>query len=137
MAHNTDALGFIPEPTVRHRYISQHRYILQTDERGNPVGYLLHGALRRAQPCVISQHCIDYDARRRHYGLLAFREFLRRCEVAGSSSIHLRVAEDLDAVQFWQSCGFTVDAVVPGGERRQRIIIEMVLPIALPLFESV
>ena len=136
MSHNTDALGFIPEPTVRHRYIAQDRYVLQTDEHGHPVGYLLHGSLRRAHPCVISQHCIDFDARRRHYGVLAFQVFLERCQRAGVSSITLRVADDLPAVQFWQACGFQTKAIVPGGQRRNRIIIEMQLPLDLPLIKS-
>lgn len=136
MAHNTDALGFIPEPTVRHRYIEQERYVLQTDEKGKPVGYLLHGAMHRAQPCVISQHCIDFDARRQHYGFLAFQEFLGRCQRAGCSSVHLRVAEDLQAVHFWQACGFQTRAIVPGGQRRDRIIVEMFLPLELPMFAS-
>lgn len=133
MKYNYEAVGFIPQPTVKYRYISQNRYILQSDERGRPVGYLLHGALRRGHSCVISQHCIDYDARRRHYGVLAFRQFVERCEFSGVSSIHLRVAEDLPAVSFWQACGFRVDAVVPGGQRRGRMIVEMSYLLILPL----
>lgn len=136
MRANYEAVGFIPEPTVRHRYITCHRYILQEDERGKLVGYLLHGALQRGKPCVISQHLIDYDYRRRHYGWLAFQEFVRRCEFAGVSSIHLRVADDLPSVQFWQSCGFQTIRVLPGGESRQRMIVEMVHLLSLPLVDD-
>jgi hypothetical protein len=134
MGHNTDALGFIPKPTVQHRYIAHHRYVLQTDEHGHPVGYLLHGAIRRGAAVVISQHCIEVDARRKHYGIVAFQQFLSRCQRAGASSIHLRVADDLPAVEFWRSCGFQTKAIVPGGERRGRMIVEMSLPLDLPLF---
>lgn len=133
MRHNYDALGFIPAPTVHHRYVAEQRYILQADERGRNVGYLLHGALRRSRPCVISQHCIDYDYRNRHYGMVAFRRFLERCQRAGCSSIHLRVAEDLPALEFWRACGFQIQGVVPGGQSRARVIVEMTMPLDLPL----
>lgn len=136
MRHNYEAVGFIPEPTVQHRYVTLGRYILQTDDSGHNIGYLLHGALRRAQPVVISQHLIDYDYRRRHYGLLAFNQFVERCERVGVSSIHLRVADDLPALLFWQSCGFQTLRIVPGGERRQRSIVEMYRPFDLPLLSA-
>lgn len=136
MRHNYDAVGFIPEPTIEHRYIAQNRYILQADEHGKPVGYLLHGALRRAQACVISQHLIDYDHRRRHFGLLAFEQFLGRCERSGVSSIHLRVADDLPAVHFWRSCGFQVADILPGGLSRQRTIVQMHYRFDLPLLQE-
>jgi hypothetical protein len=135
MAENYDAVGFIPEPTVRCRYLAHHRYILQEDDRGRPVGYLLHGALERGRPCVISQHLIDYDYRRRHYGMMAFKTFVERCEFAGASSIHLRVADDLPALQFWQSCGFRIQRTVSGGEARNRVIVEMYYLLRLPMFE--
>ena len=136
MAHNTDALGFIPATTVENRYVRMNRYVIQTDERGKAVGYLLHGAIRAGEPCVISQHCIEYDKRLHGYGELAFAELLRRCRMGGASSIHLRVGQDLPAVLFWQSCGFTVKRIVPGGERRGRLIVEMALPLNLPLFSE-
>jgi hypothetical protein len=136
MRHNYDAVGFIPGPTVQHRYVALGRYILQTDDRGRNVGYLLHGALNRGQACAISQHLIDYDYRRRHYGLLAFHQFVGRCQYTGVSSIHLRVADDLPALQFWQTCGFKVLRIMPGGQSRRRNIVEMFLPLELPFFDA-
>jgi len=133
MAENTDALGFIPNTTVETRYVAKHRYILQTNERGKAVGYLLYGALRYGQPVVISQACIQYEKRMRGYGEKAFLELLRRAKLAGASSIHLRCADDLPAVQFWQSLGFQVFKVEPGGVRRGRMIVKMVYLISLPL----
>lgn len=134
MAENYEAIGFIPLPTLEAQYIAQQRYILQLDERGNRIGYLLHGTIHYGQPVVISQHCIQYDKRLRGYGEKAFTVLLDRASRGGASSIRLRCADDLPAVQFWQSCGFRAVRVVPGGERRHRMIAEMVYPLALPLF---
>ena len=133
MRENYEAVGFIPQTTVANRYVADNQYILQNDERGRAVGYLLHGKLSYAKSAVISQHCIQYEKRLRGYGQEAFREFLHRCEVAQVSSIHLRVAQDLPAVEFWQSCGFVPVSIVPGGERRNRYIVVMRLGLSLPL----
>lgn len=133
MAENTDALGFIPNTTLKTRYIAKSRYVLQADERGRTVGYLLYGALRYGQPVVIAQSCIQYEKRLRGYGEKAFLELLRRCRLAGASSIHLRCADDLPAVQFWQSLGFQILKIEPGGARRGRMIVKMVYLLSLPL----
>lgn len=129
------ALGFIPEPTIEHQYIAQNRYILQVDRYGRKVGYLLHGAIHCGRPVVVSQAMIDYDFRLRGHGQAAVAELIRRATIGGASSIALRCAADLPAVQFWQSCGFQVASIEPGGQRRNRMIIRFVLPLALPLFE--
>jgi GNAT superfamily N-acetyltransferase len=137
MAENSDALGFIPITTLQDQYIAQQRYVLQLDECGNKVGYLLHGAIYYGQSVVISQHCIQYEKRLRGYGEMAFAVLLDRARKSGASSIKLRCADDLPAVQFWQNLGFQIRRVVPGGERRRRMIIEMFYPLALPLFREV
>ena len=100
MSENYDAVGFIPEPTVANRYIRNQQYVLQADERGKVIGYLLHGPVRQGEMVVVSQHCIDIEKRLRGYGEKTFQEFLNRCIRVGASSIHLRVANDLDAVSF-------------------------------------
>ena len=134
MAENTNELGFIPDTTLRTRYIAKSRYVLQTDERGRAVGYLLYGALRYGKPVVVSQACIQYEKRLKGYGEEAFFELLRRSKLAGASSIHLRCADDLPAIRFWQSLGFQILGVEPGGARRDRMIIKMTYPVSLPLF---
>ena len=133
MRENYEAVGFIPQTTVANRYVAENQYILQNDERGRAVGYLLHGKLEYAKHVVVSQHCIQYEKRLRGYGQEAFREFLHRCEVAQVSSIHLRVAQDLPAVEFWQSCGFVPVSLVPGGKSRNRSIVVMRMGLCLPL----
>lgn len=137
MAENYDAIGFIPLGTIKSRYIAKQRYVLQLDERGRRVGYLLHGSIKYGQPVVISQHCIQYDKRLRGYGEQAFQELLKRANLAGASSIQLRCADDLPALMFWQSVGFRIVRIVPGGEKRHRMIAVMIYPLALPLFVEV
>lgn len=135
MRENYDAVGFIPEPTVALQYVAQGRYVLQADEAGRRVGYLLHGAPQTGRALHISQHCIDYDRRRNGYGQAALRELIDRAERAGASAITARVATDLEALAFWQSQGFRVRDVVPGGQKRQREIARIWLPLALPLLD--
>lgn len=137
MRENYEAVSFIPDTTLKDRYIAKNRYIIQYDERGRKTGYLLHGALYYGRPVVISQHCIQYEKRLRGYGEQAFLEMLRRANLAGASSIRLAVADDLPAVDFWKTCGFQVIGIEPGGKSRNRMRIKMVYPLALPLFENV
>ncbi len=136
MRENYEAVGFIPEPTVQQRYIYHGNYVFQTDEAGKRIGYILHGPIRYGQPVTISQHVIQYEKRSHGYGLIAFDTLRRRAIQNGASSIRLRVADDLPAVLFWQACGFSCHRVLPGGQARQRLIIEMFLPLALPLIEQ-
>ena len=133
---NTDAIGFIPAPTLESQYIRQGRYIIQKDEQGRCVGFLLHGAIHQGQRLVISQHCIQHEKRRRDYGRRAFLTLLERAQRYGASSIALRCGCDLEAIRFWQAMGFQIARIVPGGERRGCMIAEMVLPLSLPLFEE-
>jgi L-amino acid N-acyltransferase YncA len=134
MRQNTDALGFIPSTTVENRYIRRGDYILQCDERGNRIGYLLHGPIYQGRNAHVVQHCIELDKRNRGYGQLAVLELIRRCDIVGASSIRLRCATDLPSLEFWRSCGFVVAAIVPGGEQRQREIAEMFMLFDAPLF---
>lgn len=134
MAENYEALGFIPSPSVKHRYVGKNQYILQTDERGRRIGYLLHGPIKYGQAVTITQHCIQYEKRLAGYGRLTFLELKRRCEIIGCSSIRLRVAEDLQSVNFWKSVGFVPVDISPGGRSRNRMIISMIYYLELPLF---
>lgn len=133
MAENYEAVGFIPNTTVRDRYINHNRYIIQYDERGHRVGYILHGAIIYGKPLVVSQHCIQHEKRLKGYGEQAVRELIQRAQQAGATSIKLRCADDLPALQFWQSVGFQVIKVIPGGAKRDRMIVKMVYPLSLPL----
>lgn len=136
MRANSDALGFVPLPTLEHQYIQAGRYILQRDERGCRVGYLLHGAARAGCPLVITQHCIDGDHRLHGYGDVALRTLIQRATQAGASSIRLRCALDNESLAFWQAEGFVLADIIPGGQARQRQIVRLWLPLDLPLFKE-
>lgn len=130
------ALSFIPDTTIRDRYVAKQRYILQLNEKGQRVGYLLHGAIQWGKPTVISQAMIDFDARLRGYGEKAVIELVRRAEIGGSPAIHLRCAADLEAVRFWQSLSFEIVRIEPGGKARNRTIFVFVRRLYLPLFRD-
>lgn len=133
MRHNYEALGFIPQPAVEHRYIKQNDYILQHDEKGKAIGYMLHGPIRQGKPAHVVQHCIELDKRNRGYGHLAVGELIRRCSLIGSSSIRLRCATDLLSLEFWKSAGFSVARIENGGKSRNRQIAVMYLLLDVPL----
>ena len=136
MRTDTNALGFIPSTTIEQRYVASNQYILQYDARGRRVGYILHGPINYGAAVVVSQAMIDYDHRLRGYGALAVAELVRRAEIKSASSIKLRCAADLPAVQFWQSCGFEVLGVTPGGKSRNRMIITFTRRLTLPLLNE-
>ena len=136
MRENYEAVGFIPEPTIMHRYMRLGRFVLQTNERGNPCGYLLHGAIQCGRSLSITQHCIQYESRLHGYGESAIATIVLRAERAGVSAITLRCATDLDALMFWQSQGFAIRNIAPGGKQRQREIACMVRLLMLPLLSE-
>lgn len=129
MRDNSEAVGFIPSTTVTTQYINKYRYVIQYDERGHKVGYILHGSIRYNQPLHISQHCIDYDKRLKGYGEAAFNIVRERARVGGASIIKIRVAEDLPAVSFWQSLGFRCASLTFPDNKRRRAIIHMEYPV--------
>jgi L-amino acid N-acyltransferase YncA len=130
---NSEALGFLPLVSLEQQYVANGRYVLQHDERGRRVGYLLHGAPQYGRALNISQHCIQYERRQKGYGEQALKELLDRAERAGVSAISVRCATDLESLHFWQAEGFVLRDVVPGGERRQRQIARLWLPLTTPL----
>jgi len=135
MRENYEAVGFIPEPTVARQYVANGRYVIQRDEVGRRVGYLLHGSPAYGHSLNVAQHCIQYERRRHGYGEDALSELIARAENAGVSGITARVGTDLEALNFWLSQGFRFRDVVPGGQRRQRSIARLWLPLQLPLLE--
>lgn len=130
MRQNTDELGFIPNTAIADRWVAQDLYVLQKNRFGKPVGYILHGKVNDDHTMYIHQACIELDKRNRGFGKAAVARVVKRAIQHKARTILLRCASDLDAVSFWQSCGFTPIAVTPGGARRQRTIIqyEMNLP---------
>ncbi len=118
MKTETDALGFIPAPAIRSRWIPKSRYIIQRDRRGRRRGYLLHGPARPGRELFVNQVCIEYDHRLRGYAYLAVRELFNRASAAECSSINLRCAANLSANWFWLAVGFRLVNIIRGGQRR-------------------
>jgi L-amino acid N-acyltransferase YncA len=138
MHDNYEAVGFLSSSAITEQYGPAGRYILQCDERGRRVGYLLHGALGYGRAVSIAQHCIDYDRRLRGYGETALKSMIERAVACGATAIRARCATDNESLQFWLAQGFVVRAIVPGGQRRQRQIAEirLLLPLGLDRLDT-
>ena len=133
MRLNTNELGFIPITTIHGRYIRKDQYVLQHDERGKRIGYMLYGALHPGRTVSIAQHCIELDKRLNGYGLDALEELERRCALSQVTSIKLRCGTDMESLAFWQHNGFEIQRIEPGGLQRKRQIAVMYKPLSLPL----
>ncbi len=96
--------------------------MLQEDEVGRRVGYLLHGKPTQGGLLVVSQHCIDTDKRLRGYGEKAFQEVIERARQANCKGIKLRCAEGLESNAFWQAQGLEVVSVQHPQNWRKRAI---------------
>ena len=133
---NSDALGFIPMPTIDRQYVQHGRYVLQKDAKGRNVGYLLHGVIAPGRSVVLSQACIQHEKRLKGFGEEAVSALVDRSEKSGASSIRLRCAEDTSAVEFWNHLGFNLERwEIPGNKRNRRIAV-MSKPLMLPLFQQ-
>ena len=134
MGENSDALGFIPKPTVTHQYVRLGRSILQRDTKGRRVGYLLHGSISQGGPVSIAQACIQYEKRLLDFGTQVVDTLIQRAEHQQASSIRLRCAEELEALRFWQQLGFRIEHWLDVDNRRNRRIAVLSRPLVLGLF---
>jgi len=122
MRRETDALGFIPEPTLRQRFIRRDLYQIIRDGRGRRTGYVIHGPPRSGRPLFLHQTLVELDRRRRHHAQRAIDAIARQGLAAGSTELRLRCGMDLEANAFWQAIGFHLVAIETGGNRRNRIL---------------
>jgi ribosomal protein S18 acetylase RimI-like enzyme len=132
MRTETDALGFIPAPTVRNRFIAQGNYRISTDRSGKRRGYLLHGPIKPGHILQIHQACVEYDKRLRGHGIQMVDRLIADAASRGAPAVLLRCAAELDAVDFWKALGFNELLRSAGGARRNRQIITFcrrILPI--------
>lgn len=132
MKRNTDALGFIPLPDLKRRFIQRELYQIIRDGRGRRRGYLIHGPARPGRPLFIHQTLVEQPHRRRLHGARAVQEIRALALRHGATEIRLRCAMDLEANAFWQAIGFRLVALQTGGRRRRRIIARYLLPIQPP-----
>lgn len=134
MRENYDAVGFLPYEAVQ-EYMDLGRYILQTDESGIKVGYLLHGKPMPGGILTVAQHCIETDKRLHGHGQEAFKTLLDRARAANCRAIKVRCASDLPSNEFWRAMGLEVVNVRQGGRKRQRDINVMLLDLWPTLFQ--
>jgi len=115
MRANRESVGGLPQPAIMERI--ERDTVLLASINNDPVGYLLYdlrdGHLR------IPQACIQYDARRKQYGVALVAAMLSKHDPA---HVSLRCAADLEANVFWRDMGFTCVHTTPGGKRRGRTI---------------
>lgn len=129
MRQNTDALGFIPRPTVRDRFVPRGQYLIQLNRFRKPIGYLIHGPLHPDGSVYIHQAVIDLHRRNRHFGNQMVNQLVARATRNSAGLLRLRCASDLDAVAFWTALGFQPKETTPGGHRRRRDVIRFELPL--------
>lgn len=116
MRANRESVGGLPSPAVLERI---ERGTLKLGElNGEPCGYLLYDY--RDNILRIPQACIQYDARRRKYGIALVNQLL--ADYPNTDEIRLRCAADLEANLFWRDMGFTCVGTTNGGRRRGRRI---------------
>lgn len=121
MRDNYEAVGFLPETAIIERYASMQA-IIQTDMRGNRVGYLLHGKPTPGGLLTVAQHVIEFDVRQLGHGHDAVATLIDRANQANCRAIVLRCAEELPSNLFWQSCGFIKTSVQYPHNKRKRAI---------------
>lgn len=116
MRANRESVGGLPVPAVKERV--DRGTVLLARINGDPVGYVLydyrHGVIR------IPQACIQYDARRRKYGIALMQALFTA--YPNADEVSLRCAADLEANVFWRDMGFVCVGTSPGGKRRGRTI---------------
>jgi hypothetical protein len=116
MRLNRESVGGLPVPALKERVDRGTVLIARINE--DPVGYVLYD--NRGGVIRIPQACIQYDARRRKYGIALMQSLLSMHSDA--AEVSLRCAADLEANIFWRDMGFVCVGTSPGGKRRGRTI---------------
>lgn len=97
-------LGFLP----RQAYLQaiQLSRVFLCFENGDPCGYLIHGPGR--QETKIYQVVVCDDCRRIEHGTALVQATRLVADRASAHKLTCHVAEDLDAVNFWQAIGLRI-----------------------------
>ena len=100
-------LGFIPflawEKVVTQKTKNQQLYVAVDND--DLTGCLYTGVWKGLGK--VFQICIQEDARRWYRAQLLMQTFMQTCRQCLVACVTLRVAEELEAVHFWESIGFT------------------------------
>jgi hypothetical protein len=118
-----EEIGFIPKPRLK-KYLESDQIWL-SKENDDPCGFIIFG---KGWPVLrIYQTCIQYDVRRQHHALNLIKKLINKAIAENYLAISLWCAHELDANQFWQSCGFQFMEQKEGGKRRHRKLNKWVL----------
>jgi len=134
MRDNYESVGFIPQTTIKTRYFPKHQYIIQRDNHGKPIGYILYGKPTPGGTLTVAQHVIDYDFRLKGYGHDALKDLIDIATQSNCKDISLRCAENLQSNSFWQAEHFSLSNTTHPNNRRNRAINHYYKPIWTPLF---
>lgn len=115
-------LGFLPRQALEAKIVrGEVSLALENDE---PAAYLLGNGKYLGDPHfgIIYQAAVSYDARRRLLGTALVQHFIDHMEPM-VRLIGLWCAQDIEANEFWNSCGFEAIAARHGSRRRGRVHI--------------
>jgi GNAT superfamily N-acetyltransferase len=115
---NAEALAFYPRAVFEREQRAGRLFLGLLN--GEPCGYIYAGAQTRDVKC--HQVCIQYDARRRLYGMALVQLLEAYANDGKASTVTLRCGFDIEANDFWRSLGYGTVAVHDGGIRRMRRI---------------
>lgn len=134
MKSNYDAVGFIPLTKIEEQ--EKRGLVFHQFEMGEWVGYLVVGTIKPGQRVHIWQECIDKSARGYGSGMRLFLQLLDACKKNLVPDIVLRCADDLEANEFWQACGFSKIKTDPPHNKRNRSIHTYRMVLIENLFET-
>jgi len=115
-------VGFLPAPTLRDRYVAEGTYKIIRDARRRRRGFLIHGPARPNRPTHIIQTAVELDWRLRGFARSTVMDLATQAAQKGSTELQLRCALTNPAHRFWESIGFCLHNVTPGGESYRRAI---------------
>ncbi len=110
---NSEAIGFLSRVALQEKI--ERKQVHLALENDAPAGFLHHGSLARPEVRIF-QAAIQYDARRRHHGMMLVQDLIDRATKAGAQGISLRCLDYLDANDFWTVAGFEHIGTEPGGK---------------------
>lgn len=115
-------LGFLPRQALEWN-IANGRVSLAL-ENGEPAAYLLGKGcyLRDPHFGIIYQAAVSYDSRRRLVGTALVQHFMDHMQPE-VRLIGLWCAQDIEANEFWNACGFEAIAARHGSRRKGRVHI--------------
>lgn len=133
--YRTAALGFLPqsayEAVITGIGTRSRLWVAEADD--DQVGYLYLTPGQAGGSAKIVQVAVQEDARRNEYGTALVNEAERYASTLRRGGVSCSVATDLEAGRFWDAVGFELRRIVPGGNRRGRLLERRFKCLPVPL----